>query len=83
MKQKRIIQLINDERTLLSVSKVQACDSTARDDGCDKGDYAHCATHAWDTLCPIDQAACIDGAHDYCDGEKDLFACSGSSAIDF
>lgn len=62
----RMIRLINDERTLLSVKKVSACDSLSYDAGCLKKDLAECSR----------------GAKDYCYGEVDTTGCSGPGEWD-
>ena len=66
MKEMRMIRLINDERTLLSVKKVSACDGLSYDSGCPIKDLAEC----------------IRGATDYCSEGVDFTGCSGFGAID-
>ena len=58
MKEKRVIRLINDERTLLVVKKALACGSGAIDEGCIEVDAAQCVESAHDKLCYIDLKAC-------------------------
>lgn len=77
MKEMRMIRLINDERTLLSVKKVSACDATSYDGGCEIYDLG-------DSPCPKD--ICIicqfPSSVDYCFGEADVRGCSGPSETD-
>ena len=84
MKEKRMIRLINDERTLLVVKKALACDSTSNDGGCSsvENDLAVCSLYAYDKACYIDMAACYSGADDVCAGLYDTTGCSGAGLYD-
>ena len=84
MKAKKIIKLINDERTLLSVRNAVGCDATSFDGGCYKSnDHAACAVYAADHYCTTDIGACIQGAHDYCmAGAIDTEGCYGAGVVD-
>ena len=82
MKGKRMLVLINDERTLRSVRMPSACDVTADDGGCYVKDEKACTNYAADARCIIDLAAC-DGreAIDYCHYQTDRMSC-GPGALD-
>lgn len=77
MKEMRMIRLINDERTLLSVKKVSACDATSYDGDCGIYDLG-------DSPCPKD--ICIicqfPPSFDYCSVEVDIGDCFGPNEID-
>ena len=76
MKEKRMLQLINDERTLRSVRKAAACSEGANDGGCLKQDLASCDNYAADAYCVIDLGACTgNGTQDYCRSETDYKGC--------
>ena len=76
MKEKRMLQLINDERTLRSVRKAAACSEGANDGGCLKQDLASCANYAADAYCVIDLGACTGNeTRDYCQSETDYRGC--------
>lgn len=83
MKEKRMIRLINDERTLRSVKKVSACDLTSYDGGCGEVDAAVCRNYARDEYCDKDYASCVDGARDICDGAEDVFGCGGTASAGY
>ena len=82
MKEKRMLRLINDERTLRSVKKASACDPNAYDGGCGEVDAAVCQNYAHDEYCDKDYMACRFGADDVCGGEADVSGCSGFGAYD-
>ena len=84
MKEKRMIRLINDERTLLVVKKALACGSGANDGGCSssENDMAVCNLYAYDKNCFVDMAACSSGAYDVCAGLYDTSGCSGAGQYD-
>ena len=81
---KKIIKLINNERLNEKISSLTAyvqCDSTSGDVPGDI-DQAGCAIYAYDKCSTYDLAACIQGAHDYCEGTYDTKACIGPGAVD-
>ena len=80
---KKVLKLINDERTLLSVRKAIGCTGGATDEGCYPSDYAECTDGATDYACTNDLAACSDGAEDLPCLQKDETACSGTGEFDF
>ena len=82
MEKKRLIRLVNDERSLLSIRKAPACDGTAVDGGCKYYDIP-CTFYAYDEPCDIDMKGCSFGADDYCYGEKDTRDCSGAGEHDY
>ena len=72
MKEKRMLRLINDERTLLVVKKALACGSGAIDEGCIENDAAECQASARDKMCYIDLSACYgSNTVDFCTGMYD------------
>ena len=72
MKEKRVIRLINDERTLLVVKKALACESGTTDEGCIENDAAQCQASAYDKMCYIDLSACYgSNTVDFCTGIYD------------
>lgn len=76
MKEKRMLQLINDERTLRSVRKAAACSEGANDGGCLKQDLASCKRYAADAYCVVDLGACTGiETQDYCQSETDYKGC--------
>ena len=87
---KKLIQLINDERTNVQIKSSKSCDTVSYDlcavrdvtscasysyDKCNK-DYAACTGGATDA-CEKDHASCYDGAYDICT-EIDTDACGGN-----
>ena len=83
MKEKRVIRLINDERTLLVVKKALACGVLATDDGCIEQDAAQCQESAHDKTCYIDLSACYgSNTVDTCSGMYDTSACSADGQYD-
>ena len=75
MKEMRMIRLINDERTLLSVKKVSACDATSYDGGCEIYDLG-------DSPCPKDIICVCRPSLDYCSVGADIGDCFGPNEID-
>lgn len=75
---KRMIKLINDERTRASLTAQKGC-GTISTDRCYSEDLATCTTYAYDQ-CDKDYAACIKGARDIC--TTDHAGCVGNGVID-
>ncbi len=78
MRVKRIVKLINNERTNTKLEMPKACDSTSYD-VCkvDEHDYAQCIVNSYD-YCNKDHAACFNNGYDYCDTFRDTDLCTGS-----
>lgn len=82
---KKYINLINNERSnrkIVSQKAVVYCDSTSRDITGTQADQAGCMAYALDKCTTYDLAACIQGAHDYCEGTYDTKACIGPGVVD-
>ena len=80
---KKLISLINNERTNIAIHSAKAsdlCPSGARDICYTNEDHAQCTTYAYD-VCGKDYAACYDGADDVC-SNIDTTVCSGAGAED-
>ena len=80
----KFIRLINNERQNLKILPNKAlvsCDSTSIDTGGGEN-HAGCAIYAYDKCSTYDLAACIQGAHDYCEGTYDTKACIGPGVVD-
>lgn len=75
---KRMIKLINDERTKASLTAQKGCESGTTD-LCSWRDKADCTTYAYDS-CDKDYSACIQGATDIC--TTDHASCFGSGVTD-
>lgn len=76
MANRKRLQLVNDERTLMFVKSGEACDATATDYGCRKGnDLAECGLYGRDHYCHTDLGACINGTFDYCEQQTDYTGC--------
>ena len=83
MKEKRVIRLINDERTLLVVKKALACESDTEYSNCIEDDAAQCQASAYDKTCYIDLSACYgSNTVDTCSGMYDTSACNGAGQYD-
>lgn len=82
---KKIIKLINNERTNRKLSASKACDTTSTD-VCAKTefDYASCTISSFD-LCVKDYAGCTNNSIDYCSGSQgeDYYACHTNNAEDY
>lgn len=84
---KKFIKLINNERTnsrIISQKAYVSCSDGARDVYGDySGNRAACSTYAYDKCHQNDLAACIEGAHDYCETyQYDTEACYGPGQVD-
>ena len=80
---KKLISLINNERTNIAIHSAKASDdcSPGATDVCyTNEDHAHCTTYAYD-VCGKDYAACYAGADDVC-SNTDTTVCSGAGAED-
>ena len=80
---KKLISLINNERTNIAINSTKAtvyCTVGAEDICYTNVDHAHCTTYAYD-YCGKDYAACYDGADDVC-SYTDTTVCSGVGAED-
>ena len=80
---KKLITLINNERTNIAINSAKAqdlCTVGAEDTCYTNVDHAHCTTYAYD-YCGKDYAACYDGADDVC-YNTDTTVCSGAGAED-
>lgn len=82
---KKIIKLINNERTNLTIASKKAdvaCDNTSID-YCGYVDRGGCAVYAYDKCDSYDLAACFEGAHDHCETKNyDTEACYGVGTVD-
>ncbi len=78
---KHLLQLVNNERTKVRITSKKGCDITAYD-SCpgQSTDRASCGTYAYDKCTIEDNAACQEGADDYCG--KDNHACIGPGVED-
>ena len=80
---KKLISLINNERTNIAINSAKAqdhCTVGATDIYYSGENHAHCTTYAFDS-CGKDYAACYDGADDVC-YNTDTTVCSGAGAED-
>lgn len=77
---KRIIKMINNERTSVLVKPSKGCVSHAVDH-CYYTDNAQCSLYAQD-ICEKDYAGCTNHAEDHCSPFGDYLACSGLEAND-
>ena len=80
---KKLITLINNERTNIAINSAKAQDlcTVGAEDACYTNvDHAHCTTYAYD-YCGKDYAACYDGADDVC-YNTDTTVCFGPGAED-
>ena len=80
---KKLISLINNERTNIAIHSAKASDSCtdgATDIYYSDENHAHCTTYAYD-VCGKDYAACYAGADDVC-SYTDTTVCSGAGAED-
>jgi hypothetical protein len=80
---KKLISLINNERTNIVIHSAKAtvdCTAGANDICYTNQDHAHCTTYAYD-YCGKDYAACYDGADDVC-YNTDTTVCFGPGAED-
>ena len=75
---KKIIKLINNEKTKTNLNSAKACDLMSSDE-CSEKDNAECTLHATDT-CTKDHAACSFEATDIC--TYDFDSCSGVNEYD-
>ena len=85
MATKRIIKLINNERTNRTISAAKACDASSEDVCAMKNyDLAQCTISSFD-LCVKDYAGCTNNSIDYCGGAEgqDYYACHTYNAKDF
>lgn len=86
---KKLINLINNERTLLSIKSQKAAapenNAYCKDDSvdiCTYIDNAACSTYATDK-CSKDYAACMEGAWDICTAVyRDTDLCIGAGVSD-
>ena len=84
---KKFIKLINDERNNCQIASQKAyatCSEGAEDIyGSYAENHAGCSTYAYDKCHQIDLAACINGAHDYCESYQiDTVGCYGPGVTD-
>ena len=79
MRTKKLVKLINSERTDRNVVADKACDSTSTD-MCTETDYASCIIHSYD-ICAKDYAGCFNYSYDYCDN-RDTAMC-GDETYDY
>ena len=80
---KKLISLINNERTNIAINSAKAqdhCTVGAEDTCYTNENHAHCTTYAYD-YCGKDYAACYDGADDVC-YNIDTTVCYGPGAED-
>ena len=80
---KKLISLINNERTNVAINSAKAsdvCTVGATDFSYTDENYAHCTTYAYD-VCGKDYAACSKKAEDIC-YNIDTTACSGPGVVD-
>lgn len=85
MANKRIIKLINNERTNRLLSATKACDASSTDVcAIESYDLAHCTLSSYD-LCVKDYAGCTKNSIDYCGGAEgdDYYACHSYGAKDY
>ena len=84
---KKLIKLINNERTNSAIKSQKAVDDNASCkadsfDLCTSVDYAACSTYATDQ-CTKDYAGCMEGAWDVCTAvAKDVDLCIGAGVAD-
>lgn len=76
---KKIIKLINNERSNKKITSVKGCDATSND-YCYELDLGVCTVYAYDD-CSKDYDGCSNGGHDLCvlDFASD---CTGAGIID-
>ena len=80
MSVKKIIKLVNNERTNSKLTSLKACGADATSiDTCVSLDNADCTNYALDR-CTKDYAGCYNGADDTC--YQDTDACGGPGAED-
>jgi len=85
MTTKRIIKLINNERTNRTLSATKACDASSTDVcAVQTHDYAECTISSFD-LCVKDYAGCTNNSIDYCGSAEgqDFYACHTYNAKDY
>lgn len=76
---KKIIKLINNERTNKKITSVKGCDATSTD-YCYELDHAECTVYAYDD-CSKDYEGCSSSANDLC--ALDFYSdCIGSGVTD-
>ena len=80
MAAKKILKLVNNERTNSKLASQKACEAGSVDTCPVSYDYADCATYAYDECIKEDHAGCYDGADDICG--NDIDACSGAGVDD-
>lgn len=82
MNVRRVIKLINNERTNVKHVMTKACDATSYDVCTEKNyDNAHCTVNSYDA-CSKDYAACFNNGYDYCTTFRDTDLCSNSRDFD-
>ena len=77
---KKVIKLVNNERTNSKLASQKACGAGSVDSCPVSYDYADCTTYAYDVCTKEDHAGCYNGADDVC--TIDNYACSGAGAED-
>lgn len=64
---KKIIKLINNERTNKKIISAKGCDTTSFDECATQNyDNAHCTIYSYDQCVKGDYAACTNSSIDYC-----------------